>query len=306
MSFYPQLAARRGDDESLQKTVAETIQKLRGNATSVDRPGIVLGKIQSGKTRAFLGVIAAAFDDGFDCALILTKGTKSLAYQTIRRAEADFAPFRDDDQVQIFAYPMLKGRRWLIIDDEADFASLTFRKSDGIVIPGAINQLIEMLRVKLGNSQFLQVTATPYSLYLQPEEGVKINGVPILKPRKPSFTVILPPYSEYVGGDYYFERSLDESSPAAYFYEEVPQDERVAAAAVPPPAAQSNTVATTNISAHLLLALRPLRAPLPSELLNASGGTAIVERERAARPTKHAIKTGVRTNNLDMSVRLGT
>lgn len=264
MTFYAELAASRCDDGPLQSTVAETIQELRGNATSVDRPGILLGKIQSGKTRAFLGVIAAAFDDGFDCALVLTKGTKSLAYQTLRRVEADFAAFRDDDQVQVFdilnmppnlrrfeldqkiimvvkkeddnlrrvlglvdsVYPKLKERRWLIIDDEADFASLTFRKSDGVVVPGTINQLIENLRIKLGNSQFLQVTATPYSLYLQPEEGMKINGIPILKPRKPSFTVILPPYPEYVGGDYYFERSLDEGSPAAFFYEEVPQDER--------------------------------------------------------------------------------
>lgn len=264
MAFYPSLAASRSDDEPLRTTVAETVQKLRDNSTTVDRPGILLGKIQSGKTRAFLGVIAAAFDDGFDCALVLTKGTKSLAYQTLRRVEADFAPFRDEDEVQVFdilnmppnlrrfeldqkiimvvkkeddnlrrvlglldsTYPMLKQRRWLIIDDEADFASLTFRKDDGVVVPGTINQLIESLRVKLGNSQFLQVTATPYSLYLQPEEGVKINGIPILKPRKPAFTVVLPPYPAYVGGDYYFERSLDDSSPASFFYEEVPQDER--------------------------------------------------------------------------------
>ena len=252
--FYPELAGRRKDDEPLRATVAETVERLGENSTSVDRPGILLGRIQSGKTRAFLGVIAAAFDDTFDCALILTKGTKSLAYQTLRRAEADFAPFREEDKVQVFdilnmppnlrrfeldqklivvvkkeddnlrkvlglldsAYPMLKERRWLIIDDEADFASLTFRKDNGVVVPGIINHLIETLRVKLGNSQFLQVTATPYSLYLQPEEGLKINGIPILKPRKPSFTVLLPPYPEYVGGDYYFEKSLDESSAASF------------------------------------------------------------------------------------------
>lgn len=264
MSFYEELARLRNDSEQLRKTVAETIQRLRDNATSVDRPGILLGKIQSGKTRAFLGLIAAAFDDGYDCTLVLTKGTKSLAYQTLRRAEADFEPFRADDRVQVFdilnmppnlrrfeleqkivmiakkeddnlrkvlglldsEYPMLKARRWLVIDDEADFASLTFRKLDGVVQPGAINHLIENLRAKLGNSQFLQVTATPYSLYLQPEEGMKINGIPILKPRKPSFTTILEPYPEYVGGDFYFDLSLDETSPAAFFYEEVPQDER--------------------------------------------------------------------------------
>jgi hypothetical protein len=264
MSFYEDLARERSDSEQLQQTVAETILRLGETATAVDRPGILLGKIQSGKTRAFLGVIAAAFDAGYDCALILTKGTKSLTLQTLSRAERDFASFRDADQVQVFdilnlppnlrqyeldqkiimvakkeddnlrrllgfldsLHPQLKKRRWLLIDDEADFASLTFKKKDGAVEPGEINRLIEIVRGKLEDSQFLQVTATPYALYLQPEEGMKVNGIPILRPRKPAFTVVLPSYPEYVGGDYYFEQSADVTSPASQFYVEVPQDER--------------------------------------------------------------------------------
>jgi hypothetical protein len=40
---------------------------------------MLLGKIQSGKTKMFLGAIALGFDNGFDVAIILTKGTKALA-----------------------------------------------------------------------------------------------------------------------------------------------------------------------------------------------------------------------------------
>lgn len=263
-SFYADLADRRGDDAALQEIVHETVRKLQYSATSTNHPGVLLGKIQSGKTRAFLGVIAAAFDEGYDGAIVLTKGTKSLALQTLRRIEADFGPNRDRDEVQMFdilnmpprlspyelhqrliivakkeddnlrrllilfdeTYVGLRDKRWLIIDDEADFASLAFRKKDGAVELGTINRQIDDIRSRLANSQYLEVTATPYSLYLQPEEGVITNGIPILKPRKPRFTIVLPTHQHYVGGDYYFEQSSDESSPAAFFYEEVTLDER--------------------------------------------------------------------------------
>ena len=49
--------------------------------------------------RAYLGVIARAFDKGFDAAVILTKGTKSLAKQTLIRVQEDFEEFIDGDQV---------------------------------------------------------------------------------------------------------------------------------------------------------------------------------------------------------------
>ena len=70
--------------------------------TSAAKPGMLLGKIQSGKTKTFLGIIALAFDNGFDIAVILTKGTKALAKQTLERVRREFAPFGQQDQVQIF------------------------------------------------------------------------------------------------------------------------------------------------------------------------------------------------------------
>ena len=65
-------------------------------------PSVLLGKIQSGKTRAFLGIIALAFDRGFDIAVVLTKGTKTLGNQNVRRISSDFKVFRDANALQVF------------------------------------------------------------------------------------------------------------------------------------------------------------------------------------------------------------
>jgi len=166
MSFYERIADRRNDSTELRNCVEETVNKLREQNTSSSSPGILLGKIQSGKTRAFLGVIGLAFDAGYDIAVILTKGTKSLAKQTLKRVREDFKPFVQCDQVQVFdimslpdnltpyelnqklilvvkkeddnlrrllaafqcQYRALSSKRLLIIDDEADTASLSFRR----------------------------------------------------------------------------------------------------------------------------------------------------------------------------------
>jgi len=80
----------------------ETVEKLLENDTNVNKPGMLLGKIQSGKTRAFIGITALAFDNGYDMAIILTKGTIALAQQTYERLEDDFSKFIEDDQVQIY------------------------------------------------------------------------------------------------------------------------------------------------------------------------------------------------------------
>jgi len=57
-SFYQTIIQARNDSQELQQCIQETIHKLRSAQTEVDRPGMLLGKIQSGKTRAFIGIIA--------------------------------------------------------------------------------------------------------------------------------------------------------------------------------------------------------------------------------------------------------
>jgi hypothetical protein len=261
--FYDELAAKRGDLPELREKVEEVVKKLQHQVTSTNRPGILLGRVQSGKTRAFLGAIARAFDRGYDIAIILTKGTKSLAEQTLSRVREDFREFIAADQVDVFdilavpeltryelnrklifvvkkeddnmrrllrlfeeEYLELRKKSVLIIDDEADLASVSFRKTDGASGPGVISGQIDQLRTLVTNSAFLQVTATPYALYLQPDDEAVVNGNSLFKPKRPAFTVILPTHKKYAGGEEYFEKSADSDSPAYYFYREVPLAER--------------------------------------------------------------------------------
>jgi len=56
----------------------ETTAELLSHATSSDHPGMLLGKVQSGKTRTFISILALAFDNGFDIAIVLSKNSRAL------------------------------------------------------------------------------------------------------------------------------------------------------------------------------------------------------------------------------------
>lgn len=261
--FYNNLMKKREDEDLLRKCIEETVINLMNLDTSALNPGILLGKVQSGKTRAFLGVIALSFDNNYDIAIILTKGTKPLTEQTLKRLHEDFGQFEDDNKVQIHdimsfpknmvpyelnqkliivakkevnnlknvistlttTYPDLRRKKILIIDDEADFASISFHKEKetGIVEQGKIATQIDEIRIKSEQADLLQVTATPYSLYLQPDN--KDGDSLLFPPKRPSFTVLVPIHKDYVGGDYYFIDSENEGTTAYYVYNEVPQNE---------------------------------------------------------------------------------
>lgn len=262
--LYEQLAAQRGDSADLISCIYDVVGKLKTIATDERRPGMLLGKIQSGKTRGFIGAVAAAFDDGFDVAIILTKGTKALSQQTVKRLRDDFKVFREQDFLDVHdimtmpelnqweierkliivakkqknnlervltlfkdTRPELSGKRVLIIDDEADLASIRFRASRGAdaIEQGTIAEQIDELRRTIQTCAFLQVTATPYSLYLQPEDYAVLPGSNyIFEPKRPAFTELLPIHPAYVGGDHYFG-DHDADQPEYYLWREVPKDE---------------------------------------------------------------------------------
>ena len=69
-------------NEKTLNCVIETVKKLD---EIDDKPLMMLGKIQSGKTRSFIGVISLAFDNGYDLAVVLTKNSNALAKQTTAR-----------------------------------------------------------------------------------------------------------------------------------------------------------------------------------------------------------------------------
>jgi len=267
--FYQQLSEKRKFEnkpisDELKVCIYKTLDELSKKETTINNPGMFLGKVQSGKTNAYLGIIALSFDKGYDIVIILQKGTKALSEQTIQRVKKDFEKFIENDEMKVFdimhfpnnltrfvldqkmvivakkqidnlrrvagvlskTYPDLKNKRILIIDDEADFASICFRKNsqEDKIEQGKISSQIDEIRRNVAESDYLQVTATPYSLYLQPDESENTDG--LFLPKRPLFTVTVPEFPGYIGGDFYFLESDNENSVAHFIFNEISIDER--------------------------------------------------------------------------------
>jgi hypothetical protein len=260
-TFYPTFIGPRNYEGDVRACIERTVSKLLTTFTTSDKPGMLLGKIQSGKTKTFMGVIALGFDNGFDVCVVLTKGTKALAKQTFERLDQEFEDFCPDDMIVydimklptlskwelgrklifvvkkqsdnldrlrnalVFDYPALRHKRILIIDDEADFASIGYggSKNSGFDLRTIAKQIND-LRTDLPDCAFLQVTATPYSLYLQPED-LRIGSIEF-QPVRPAFTELVPVHRNYVGGDVYFpEDESDAARPADFIHFDVTEKE---------------------------------------------------------------------------------
>jgi hypothetical protein len=205
---------------------------------------MLLGKVQSGKTRTFISILALAFDNGFDIAVVLSKNSRPLIEQTYKRLRAEFSEFVEDGALEIYDImncpesfskfeldsklvfvakkqsdnlsrlqllftekcSAMKELRVLIIDDEADSASIGYTKNSGEIEANTIARQISEFRGSLDQVSFLQVTATPYSLYLQPG-AVEVANVLEFKPTRPAFTEPVPVPPDYVGGETYFGES---------------------------------------------------------------------------------------------------
>src|SRR5690606_4312756 len=266
MSYYQYITQKRQDSDELKIVMEAVVSDLQKHKTDEVKPGVLLGLIQSGKTRAFLGVMAKCFDEGYDVAVVLTKNSVALVEQTIKRLKSEFEkPIQNNylyvwdviklqklDQLtgyilqnkvifvvkkemknmaklhEIFqSVPQLANKNVLVIDDEADQASVSFvsdkTHDDGVDFAKIARSLSDFrLRLK-GRNSFLQVTATPYSLYLQPEE-LTLKGEETA-PNRPAFTHLLHPHPAYVGGQYYFEEATSPESTAYYVYNRVPDDQ---------------------------------------------------------------------------------
>ncbi|MDO4924521.1 MAG: Z1 domain-containing protein [Turicibacter sp.] len=228
--------------EEQKQCIVEAVEALDHLGT---KPLMMLGKIQSGKTKTFIGVIALAFDNGYDLSVVLTKNSNALAKQTTSRLQGEFKEFVEDDLIDVYdimsmpshlsAYEMDKqmiivvkkeknnlkklmnfiqeyakagSRKCLIIDDEADYCSIRFEKNKETkeFDLRKISEQINDLRLAL-DCKFVQVTATPYALYLQPDDIV-LNGE-LIEPIKPAKTVLVPYGEGYIGGDYYFDEEVN-------------------------------------------------------------------------------------------------
>ncbi len=262
--------------------VENSVRMLLEEGPHTEEPGLLLGKIQCGKTDTFEDIIGLAFDKEIDVAIILTKGTNALADQTEKRARHDYRWFKPSDSldqktsIEVYGkikpwgnlkranlernkivivcmkqasnlehlyklitekLPILQKKKVLIVDDEADFASRNYESvklealKDGKGSPvvqtaemkmARISQLIDDIRSEIDFCRYLQVTATPYCLYLQPKGELNLNGKWV-KPFRPRFTSIVPTHDAYIGGEQYFVESQNPDSMYNHLYHQIEQ-----------------------------------------------------------------------------------
>jgi len=207
-----------------QEVAEKWVDPLSGGIEETN--GLIYGLVQSGKTGVLTVTGAIGADEGYRTILILTSDNDPLYEQTLGRAKEAFpamdilgkADIKDRASflqrikgntcaivmtknaghlgtlIENFKKGNLKGLSCLIIDDEADQASLNTKtkKADGT--RSAINDRIVELRGFFDKNTYVQVTATPQALFLQsPDHGFR-----------PKFTVLSHPGAGYVGGEDFF------------------------------------------------------------------------------------------------------
>ena len=117
--------------------------------------------------------------------------------------------------------PELRRRHTLIVDDEADFASRAYYKRKNELTLLKIADLIDEFIKVPSYYRYLQVTATPYSIYLQPDGTVQAPRWKGSVSLAASLHRHRPIHNKYVGGDEYFVLSKDDESMYSHLYKQV-------------------------------------------------------------------------------------
>jgi hypothetical protein len=210
--------------ETAEAVADKWVDPLSGGKEETN--GLIYGLVQSGKTGVLTVSGAIGADEGYRTIIILTSDNDPLYEQTLGRVQEAFPgidiigknDFKDADAflqrvkqstcaivstknasrlgtlIQNFKKGKVRGLTCLIIDDEADQASLNTRAGRADGTRSAINDSIAELRTFFEKTTYLQVTATPQALFLQ------VPGHDF----RPKFTVLSHPGKDYVGGDDFF------------------------------------------------------------------------------------------------------
>ena len=212
--------------DSVKNTVDGFMGKLSQTEPKTAQNVLLLGNVQSGKTAQVLGVLSALADDGdHKVFLYLTTDSVDLQEQTVKRAEANLKNFivlsENDDRsfIQVMkannpilvvikknsrvlkrwrnlfaSQSSLKGYPLVIVDDEADAASLNTNADKPDKDTSTINKLLNDIKNSCCQSLFIQLTATPQSLLLQHEES----------DWQPEFIYFFEAGEKYIGGNFVF------------------------------------------------------------------------------------------------------
>jgi len=102
--LWPRYKHRLGVDKGLSEDVIQELDTATNRivmsfgcpgAQNFRRQGLVVGRVQSGKTSNFMGVIAKAGDAGYRIIIVLAGTTNTLRYQTQDRLQRDLVGFND-------------------------------------------------------------------------------------------------------------------------------------------------------------------------------------------------------------------
>lgn len=103
----------------------------------------------------------------------------------------------------------LRSKKVLVCDDEADFASRAYYQRKGEMSLLRIAEHIENFIKLPVYCRYLQITATPYSLYLQPDGTVQLREGEEASPWLPRYTGLVPIHGKYIGGQQYYVESQE-------------------------------------------------------------------------------------------------
>lgn len=211
--------------KSVQYTVNGFMEKLAQTEQKKRQNVLLLGNVQSGKTAQVLGVLSALAEHDHKIFLYLTTDSVDLQEQTFKRAENSLEKFivlsenSDSNFIQVMkadnpimivikknakilrrwrnlfvSQRSLKGYPLVIVDDEADAASLNTNANKENKDANTINRLLKDIKNACCQCLFIQLTATPQSLLLQHQES---NW-------QPEFVYFFEAGENYIGGNFVF------------------------------------------------------------------------------------------------------
>ncbi len=191
-----------GDFQKILQTSSEIFHRCLPLGQSGSVKGLIYGRVQSGKTAVILTTMALAADNGYNKFIVMTSDNNSIYDQTLGRIKEALDSFqvfgkREFDnntapnnsntlplvlvssknpkrlkKVSDIIYQLnWENESVIIIDDEADQASLDTTVNNQNKPASPVNQEIVNLRSTLSYHSYLQTTATPQALLLQDNQS---------------------------------------------------------------------------------------------------------------------------------------
>ena len=219
------------DFAQILQTASDILQRCVDIRVNDSRRGLIYGHVQSGKTSVILTTMALAADNGYNNFIVMTSDLNDIYEQTLKRIKGALDSFQvfgkkefrqnirtthglplalvssKNSRILQGVSDIVQQSNWqiepvIIIDDEADQASLDTNINDSNKPTSAVNREILHLRDYLNSYTYLQTTATPQSLLLQDSQSAF----------RPDFVIITTPGTGYVGGNYFFDENFNNSN----------------------------------------------------------------------------------------------